>query len=598
MSSTAQFLGLDSFVWFQGVVEDRNDPSKLGRVRVRILGLHTENKTLIPTEELPWAYPIQPIISAAMNGIGYTPLGPVEGTWVVGFFRDGENCQEPVIMGTLGGIPQEAPNSRIGFNDPFEKYPISPEFLEEADTNRLARNEKISETIVQAKIDNLDKDVPVALGADENWDEPNPFYSAEYPFNHVWQTESGHTFELDDTPTRERVRIQHGKSKNFIEMHPNGDQVVKVFGGQAHEAQRFHRASESLRGFNMRQTIAAGATVPISQLVASIALAVIIAIAVSEAAANTLTVGEFVSFVTAMLMLLTPLKHLADVNAPLQRGLASADSVFDVLDAPPEQDTGRIQLQRVSGRIELRGVSYTYPEANRRALDEVNLVIEPGQTVALVGPSGGGKSTLVNLLPRFYQPSSGQVLIDGVDYRDTSLLSLRANIALVSQDVALFNETVAANIAYGRLSEVSRHAIEAAAEAAHALEFIREMPQGFDTVIGDNGVRLSGGQRQRLAIARALLKDATILLLDEATSALDSESERHLQAALATLMRGRTTIVIAHRLSTIEGADRIVALQRGRVVETGSHAELMAVDGLYARLYRIQFALEPDTADQ
>ena len=374
--------------------------------------------------------------------------------------------------------------------------------------------------------------------------------------------------------------------------------VVKVFGGQAHEAQRFHRASESLRGFNMRQTIAAGATVPISQLVASIALAVIIAIAVSEAAANTLTVGEFVSFVTAMLMLLTPLKHLADVNAPLQRGLASADSVFDVLDAPPEQDTGRIQLQRVSGRIELRAVSYTYPEANRRALDEVNLVIEPGQTVALVGPSGGGKSTLVNLLPRFYQPSSGQVLIDGVDYRDTSLLSLRANIALVSQDVALFNETVAANIAYGRLSEVSRHAIEAAAEAAHALEFIREMPQGFDTVIGDNGVRLSGGQRQRLAIARALLKDAPILLLDEATSALDSESERHVQAALATLMRGRTTIVIAHRLSTIEGADRIVALQRGRVVETGSHAELMAVDGLYARLYRIQFALEPDTADQ
>ena len=213
-------------IFYTGVVENRRDPSRLGRCQVRIVGLHTENKKLIPTEELPWAYPIQPIISAAMNGIGYTPLGPVEGTWVVGFFRDGENCQEPVIMGTLGGIPQEAPNSRIGFNDPSEKYPIS-EFLEEADTNRLARNEKISETIVQAKIDNLDKDVPVALGADENWDEPNPFYSAEYPFNHVRFSESGHVMEVDDTLNHERLGEYHRKG-TFYEIGPDGKKITKV----------------------------------------------------------------------------------------------------------------------------------------------------------------------------------------------------------------------------------------------------------------------------------------------------------------------------------------------------------------------------------
>jgi len=234
----------------------------------------------------------------------------------------------------------------------------------------------------------------------------------------------------------------------------------------------------------------------------------------------------------------------------------------------------------------------TYPGASRAALDEVSIRIEPGETIALVGPSGGGKTTLVNMLPRFYQPGSGRILIDGVDLREIGLHSLRGNIALVSQDVALFNDSLAANIAYGGMAGAPRAAVEAAAQAAHVVEFVREMPQGFDTLIGENGVRLSGGQRQRLAIARAILKDAPVLLLDEATSALDSESERHVQAALATLMQGRTTIVIAHRLSTIEHADRIVVLARGRITETGSHAELMAKNGLYAQLYRIQFALE------
>ncbi len=369
---------------------------------------------------------------------------------------------------------------------------------------------------------------------------------------------------------------------------------VKIFGGQDYEARRFDRSNQKQRGYNMRQMMAASATVPIVQIFASIAVAVIISIALQQSAANELSVGSFVSFITAMLMLLTPIKHLTEVNSPLQRGLAAAESVFELLDERAEEDTGRRALPRAQGRIEYERVSFAYPGSGREALDDVSVRIEPGETIALIGQSGGGKTTFVNLLPRFYEVSGGRILIDGIDTREITLASLRLNIALVSQDVALFNDTVAANIAYGRAGGASRAELEAATRAAHALDFIREMPQGFDTLIGENGVRLSGGQRQRLAIARALLKDAPILLLDEATSALDSESERHVQAALAELMRGRTTIVIAHRLSTIEHADRIVVLQRGRIVETGSHAELLARNGVYARLYRIQFALEQE----
>jgi subfamily B ATP-binding cassette protein MsbA len=369
---------------------------------------------------------------------------------------------------------------------------------------------------------------------------------------------------------------------------------VKIFGGQDYEARRFDRSNQKQRGYNMRQVMAASATVPIVQIFASVAVAVIISIALQQSAANELSVGSFVSFITAMLMLLTPIKHLTEVNSPLQRGLAAAESVFELLDERAEEDTGRRALPRAQGRIEYERVSFAYPGSGREALDDVSVRIEPGETIALIGQSGGGKTTFVNLLPRFYEVSGGRILIDGIDTREISLASLRLNIALVSQDVALFNDTVAANIAYGRAGGASRAELEAATRAAHALDFIREMPQGFDTLIGENGVRLSGGQRQRLAIARALLKDAPILLLDEATSALDSESERHVQAALAELMRGRTTIVIAHRLSTIEHADRIVVLQRGRIVETGNHAELLARNGVYAKLYRIQFALEQE----
>lgn len=368
------------------------------------------------------------------------------------------------------------------------------------------------------------------------------------------------------------------------------NRVVKVFGGEAQETARFLKTNNEVRAQNMRQAVAAAATSPIVHLLASVAVAVVVYVAVIQSSEGQTTVGSFVSFITALLMLLSPLRHLADVNAPLQRGLAAAESVFQLLDEPDEQDTGKTTLTHVQGELRFESVSFRYPRAERAALDDLNLVLPAGQTLALVGQSGGGKSTLAALVPRFYNPVGGRILIDGQDLQDLTLDSLRSHIAYVSQDVLLFNDTVAANIAYGDARERSMEEIEAAAKAANALEFIRALPEGFDTVIGENGNRLSGGQRQRLAIARAILKNAPILILDEATSALDNESERLVQEALERLMQGRTTLVIAHRLSTIEGADCIAVLAGGRLVESGRHADLLAKNGTYAQLYRLQFA--------
>jgi subfamily B ATP-binding cassette protein MsbA len=383
-----------------------------------------------------------------------------------------------------------------------------------------------------------------------------------------------------------------GKITQVLQEAIEGHKVVKIFGGQAYEEARFYKTVREQRRLAMRATMATAAQSPIVQFFAASGVAIIMGVALKQAAGEQTTVGSFVSFITAMLMILPPLRRVTDVTAPIQRGLASAESVFSLIDEAAELDEGKEELGRAQGLVEFDNVSFTYPGSDRPALAGVSLTIRPGESVALVGPSGSGKTTAANLLPRFYAIDGGEIRVDGHAIQNIKLDSLRDNIALVSQDVVLFNDTIGANIAYGGKYRATMDEIRAAAKAAHALEFIDMLPDGMNTMIGENGVKLSGGQRQRLAIARAILKDAPVLILDEATSALDTESERHVQAALDELMRGRSTLVIAHRLSTVERADRIVALAHGHKQEEGSHAELLAKDGLYARLYKMQKAEE------
>ena len=388
-------------------------------------------------------------------------------------------------------------------------------------------------------------------------------------------------------------QTQHamGDVNHVLQESIDNQKMVKIFGGQAYEVQRFGAAVNRVRRLLVKEQIAAASNVPVVQLLAAIAVAVVLARVTADVQADRTTVGAFVSFIAAMLLVTAPLKRLTGIFEHLQRGLSAAESVFALVDQQPEDDPGAVELGRARGLVRFERLTFRYPGAERAALKDIDLEIRSGETVALVGQSGSGKTTLANLVPRFFHASSGRILVDGHDIESIRLASLRANIGLVSQDVTLFNDTVAANIAYGGKAGASGEDIVVAAKAAHAWEFIQALPNGLDTLVGENGVKLSGGQRQRLAIARALLKNAPILVLDEATSALDSESERQVQAGLEALMRGRTTLVIAHRLSTIESADRIVVLDQGAIVEIGNHRDLLARQGVYARLHRIQFAL-------
>ncbi len=371
-----------------------------------------------------------------------------------------------------------------------------------------------------------------------------------------------------------------------------GERVVKVFGGQEHERAAFAKANEDNRHQFMKITSVNAASVPIVQFLTASFLALVVYIVTRPGMLEEISVGTFMSFVSAMLMLFPPIRRLTTVNVTLQRGVTAAQSVFGFLAQQPEHDTGTLRLDRVRGEVRYQDVHFSYDEEKGEVLSGISFEARAGETVAFVGRSGSGKSTLVNLLPRFYELSAGRILLDGHDVRDIRLADLRRQIALVSQHVTLFNDSIAHNIAYGRLGSASEEEIIAAARAAHAWEFIERLPEGLNTQVGERGVLLSGGQRQRLAIARAILKDAPVLILDEATSALDTESERYIQQALEVLMENRTTFVIAHRLSTIEKADKIIVLDHGRIVETGTHHELLQRGGYYAALSRMQFGHE------
>lgn len=369
-----------------------------------------------------------------------------------------------------------------------------------------------------------------------------------------------------------------------------GYKVVRIFNGEHYESERFKQANEHNMQLEMKRLLTELLSTPLVQFLVAVALAAIVYIATRESTLETLSPGIFMSFILAMIMLLTPLRNLTQLNGQLQRGIAAGESIFQLLDEPAEVDTGTRRLERCAGRVEFKNVGFSYPNIDKPVLKNISFTVNPGQKIALVGRSGSGKTTLVNLLVRFYDYQTGQIELDGLPLPELRLQDLRRQIAYVGQDIVLFNDTIRNNIAYGEMQAAPLAKIRAAAEAAHALEFIEQLPQGLDTVIGDNGVLLSGGQRQRLAIARAILSEAPILILDEATSALDTESERHIKAGLEHLLQGRTTFMIAHRLSTIENADCILVMQDGEIIEAGTHTALLALNGQYARLHAMQFS--------
>lgn len=384
-----------------------------------------------------------------------------------------------------------------------------------------------------------------------------------------------------------RIQVAMGDVTHVASETIQGHRVVRSFGGEAYESQRFRAASANNTEKQLRMVKTNAIFTPSLQIVTYSAMAVVLFLVLLLRGDS--TAGDLVAYITAAGLLPKPIRQLSEVSSIIQRGVAGAESIFEQLDEPREVDAGSLQRDRVTGHLRVQGLRFAYPGASGEVLRDIDFEIPPGQMVALVGRSGSGKSTLASLIPRFYDYTEGQILLDGVDVRDYRLRNLRRHIALVTQQVTLFNDSVANNIAYGDLAGAPREAIEAAAEAAYAMEFIERLPQGLDTEIGENGVTLSGGQRQRLAIARALLKNAPVLILDEATSALDTESERHIQGALDHAIEGRTTLVIAHRLSTIEKADLILVMDQGRIVERGTHAELLAAGGYYAALHAHQF---------
>ncbi|WP_166265899.1 lipid A export permease/ATP-binding protein MsbA [Marinobacter caseinilyticus] len=388
----------------------------------------------------------------------------------------------------------------------------------------------------------------------------------------------------------QRIQGSMGDITHVASESISGYRVVRTFGGEDYERQRFGDVSQRNLTQSLKLASAQAISVPVIQVLVAFAIAALVWTMLAPGIRGEMSTGELVAFITAATTMAKPIRQVTSVHAKIQKGVAAADDVFSTMDEKPEEDKGTYAPARVKGDIEFANVAFRYRDQLDNVLEDINISIPAGQSVALVGRSGSGKSTLVSLLPRFYEYSDGDVQIDGHSLKEYRLDALRAQIALVTQSVVLFNDTIAANIAYGALRDCSREAIRDAAAKAHALEFIDRMPEGLDTMIGDNGVMLSGGQRQRLAIARALLKDAPILILDEATSALDTESERHIQAALDTVMEGRTTLVIAHRLSTIENADRILVMDAGRIIESGRHDELLASGGAYAQLHQMQFS--------